>query len=107
MGLTASLEMNIYIDAARGLAADPGVDAVVVVGAGMTPELNQQYTEAMIKARQDFQKPFLIVGIPGFDADLAQTFYQNGVPYFESAERAMRVYAQVRNYQLWREKLEL
>lgn len=103
VGLSASLEMEIYIQSARTAASDPGVDAVVVIGTGMTPESNRQYTDAMIQARDEFQKPFLIVNIPGFDPDLARHFCQSGVPFFETAERAMRTYALVRSYQLWRE----
>ncbi|MEW6267173.1 MAG: CoA-binding protein [Thermodesulfobacteriota bacterium] len=102
VGLSASLEMDIYIQAARSLAADPGVDAVVVVGAGLTPETNQLYTQAMIQARRDFNKPFLIIAIPGFDPALAQTFCQAGVPFFETSERAMTIVAQIRTYQKWR-----
>jgi acyl-CoA synthetase (NDP forming) len=104
VGLGASLEMEIYVQAARCLAADPGVDVVVAVGAGLTPESNRLYTESMIQASKDFGKPFLIVKIPGFDPVLAQSFCQSGVPFFDSAERAMTVYARVRQYQLWQKQ---
>jgi acetyltransferase len=102
VGLSASLEMDIYIEAARGLAADPGVDAVVVVGAGLTPESNKLYTDSMIRTSEEYGKPFLVVSIPGFDPALAATFCRSGVPFFETAERAMSVYARVRQYQMWR-----
>ena len=102
VGLTASLEMDIYIQAARTLASDPGVDAIVVVGAGLTPESNQLYTDAMIQARNDFGKPFLIVSIPGFDKRFAEYFCRAGVPFFDTAERAMTVYKRVQQYQIWR-----
>ena len=103
VSLTASLEMDIYIQAARAAAQDPGVDAVVMVGIGLSPETDRQYTEAIIQAREDFQKPFLVVNIPGFDPKNAEHLCQSGVPFFESAERAMKVYATVRQYQLWRQ----
>ncbi len=102
VGLSASLEMDIYVEAARGLAADPGVDAVVVVGAGLTPESNKLYTDSMIQTSKEYGKPFLVVSIPGFDPALAKTFCRSGVPFFETAERAMGVYARVRRYQMWR-----
>jgi acetyltransferase len=102
VGLSASMEMDIYIESARAAAGDPGVDAVVVVGAGLDTETNRQYTEAMIKARREFQKPFLIVNIPGFETDLGTRFCSEGVPFFESAERAMTTYARFRAYQVWR-----
>jgi acyl-CoA synthetase (NDP forming) len=101
VGLSASLEMDIYINSARSLAADPGVDAIVVVGAGLTTEINQLYTESLIKSHNEYQKPFLIVNIPGFNPDLAEAFCRSGVPFFDSAERAMASYARVRAYQLW------
>jgi len=90
VGLSASLEMEIYIQTARTIAANPGIDVVVVVGAGMTPESNQLCTESMIQTHKDYQKPFPIVMIHGFDPNLAQQFCQAGIPFFESAERAMR-----------------
>ncbi len=102
VGLTASLEIEIYIRAAHTLAADPGVDAVVVIGVGMDRKTNELYTNSMIQAHRESGKPFLVVNIPGFDSDFAQTFRQAGVPFFETTERAMSVYAMVRRYQTWR-----
>lgn len=107
VGLTASLDMEIYIQTARAAAADPGVDAVVVVGIGLTPETNQLYTKSMIQAREDSQKPFIMVNIPGFDPGLARIFCKAGVPFFETSERAMATYARVMRYQLWREQMEV
>jgi acyl-CoA synthetase (NDP forming) len=106
VGLTASLDMDIYVQSARTIAADPGVDTLVVVGIGLTPETNQLYTKSMIQAREDFQKPFVMVGIPGFEPGLARTFCEAGLPFFETAERAMGTYSMVRRYQLWREHME-
>jgi acyl-CoA synthetase (NDP forming) len=107
VGLTASLEPEIYIQAVRTTVADPEVDTLVVVGRGMTPEANQLYTESMIQAHQGFQKPFVMVNISGFDPGLAQTFCEAGLPFFETTERAMRTYARVRQYQIWRRKRAL
>lgn len=106
VGLTASMEMDIYSGVARAAAADPGVDAVVVVGSGLTPETNQIYTESMIRARKESRKPFMMIKIPGFDPTLSQTFCQAGVPMFDTAERAMQSYAMVRRYHLWRNKVD-
>jgi acyl-CoA synthetase (NDP forming) len=68
VGLTASIDIEIYAKATRTVVADPGVDSVVVVGIGLSPETNQRYTESMIQAHQDLQKPIFMVNIPGFDA---------------------------------------
>ncbi len=104
VSLTASFDTGIYIKAARAVAADPEVDAVVVVGIGLTPEANQQYFEGLSQAHNEFQKPFLMVNIPGFDPELARKFCANGIAFFESTERAMHTYALVRQFQSWRKK---
>ena len=102
VGMTAALNIEIYIQAAQTVAADPGVDGVVVMGSGLNPEANRIYTKSLIKIRQNCGKPFLMVSIPGFDPELAQDFCQAGVPCFDSAERALGTYSLVRRYQLWR-----
>lgn len=107
VGLTSALDIEIFVQAARRVAADPGVDAVVIAGMGLNPGENQRYTDAIIQAHKDFQKPFLMVKIPGFDPELAQRFCEAGVPFFDTAERAMGTYAKVRRYQLWREAAEV
>jgi len=105
VGLMASLDMNIYIESARTLATDPDVDALVVIGAGMSPEINQAYTAGLIDVHQTCGKPVLVVKIPGFDKDLATQFCEAGIPFFDSAERAMHTYAAVKNYQDWRKRV--
>lgn len=100
VGLTAFLEIEIYIQAARALAADPGVDTVVVIGIGATPEINEHFTVSMVGAHKEFKKPFIMVNIPGFDPGLARRFCESGIPFFDSAERAMHTYSLVRQYYL-------
>ena len=102
VSLTASLEIDMYIESARLAAADPNVDAVVVAGCGLSDETNEKYTSGMIEAQKEFGKPFLMVNIPGFDPALASRFCKAGVPFFDSSERALDCYAQVRRYQAWR-----
>ena len=104
VGLTGAIEVEIYIQAARSLAADPEVDAMVVIGHGLTPEANRLYTDSMIQVGKDFSKPFVMVNIPGHDFPHAQEFCEAGMPFFETPERAMSVYAKVRNYELWQRK---
>ncbi|MBW2560596.1 MAG: hypothetical protein JRE40_07050, partial [Deltaproteobacteria bacterium] len=53
--------------------------------------------------QKDTGTPFVAVNIPGLDAQTVQTFFDAGLPFFESAERAMNTYAMVRGYQLWKE----
>jgi acyl-CoA synthetase (NDP forming) len=98
VGMSASLDIDIYIQAARIVAADPGVDVLTVIGIGLTPEANEHFTMEMIRARKEFQKPFLMVAVSGFDDQLAEKFCSEGVPYFESSDRAMRTWALLRSY---------
>jgi len=104
VGMSASLEIDIYIKTARLVAEDPGVDTVVMIGIGMDEHTNRQYTDAVIQAKNDFTKPFVIVKIPGFDAALVKEIREAGIPVFESAERAMRTYSRAYQYGQWRKQ---
>jgi acyl-CoA synthetase (NDP forming) len=107
VGLTASLDIDIYINAAKAAASDPGVDAVVMMGIGLSPEVNKIYADAIIGIAKESGKPFVIVNIPGLDAKAIRIFFDAGLPFFESAERAMETYATVRKYQLWQRERNL
>jgi acyl-CoA synthetase (NDP forming) len=98
VGLTPFLQMDLFAKAARCLAADPNVDAVVAIGGGMTREANEMYAESIIRCRDHCHKPFLVVNIPGFDSWFAKKFLDAGVPFFDSAERALAVYSQALTY---------
>jgi len=99
IGLTASLDINIYIESAGTVAKDPGVDAIALIGIGLDIDSNNKYTEAIIKIQKASGKPFMMINIPGFDPELAQRFCEAGIPFFDSAERAMKSYARVYKYQ--------
>jgi len=107
VGLTASFDVNMYYEAARIVAADPGVDTIVVVGTGIDPETNRLFTEKIIQIKNETKTPFVMVSIPGFDPTLAQTFCQAGIPFYETAEQAMNAYARVLRYHLWRQERDL
>lgn len=95
VGLSASFQMDIYLEAARTLALDNNVDALVILGVGLSDETNQQYTDGMIQARNESGKPFLMVNIPGFDEKYAKQFLAHKVPFFQSAQRAIRAYSKL------------
>ena len=101
VGMSASLNININIRAARLLAADPGVDAILLIGAGMDDQANQIFKEEIVKLKDESAKAFVFVSFPGFYSSFEQSFCEAGIPAFESVERAMYAYAKVRNYQLW------
>lgn len=104
VGLSASLDISIYAQAAQSIASDPGVDAVIVIGAGLTHGANEKYFKAMVDVHEKSGKPFMIIKIPGFAPELGRRFCEAGLPFFDSTERAVATYARVLRYQRWREK---
>ncbi len=95
VGLTASLEIDIYIKSIKAVAQDPNVDAVLVIGIGLTVESNEKLSNAIIETQQQSGKPFLIVEVPNVESDFSKLFTQAGIPYYSSSERALATYARV------------
>lgn len=104
VGMSASINIEIYARGVRIVAADPAVDAVVMVGAGFTPEANELYKEAVVQTRHEFGKPILMVNIAGFEQGLIRAYVQGGVPFFDSVERALRAYGKAWRYRRWRRR---
>lgn len=98
LSLAAHMDPTFFIHAAGLVAADPHVDAVVVIGSGLDESTNNQYVAAMIEARRQSGKVFLIVAIPGMPAETGKAFCRAGLPFFETAEEAMAAYARVTAY---------
>jgi acyl-CoA synthetase (NDP forming) len=101
VGLTASFDAAIYVGAVRAAASDPNVDALVVLGVGLTPEANQEFRQGVIDAQRRSQKPFLMVNIPGHNPEFGREFRNAGLPFFESAERAMAAFRRVSEHHAW------
>ena len=106
VGLTGAIEIEIYIQAARSLAADPEIDSVVVIGHGLTPEANRLYAESMIRTGKDFSETFYNGehSWPRFSTCPGLLRGRNAL--FETPERAMSVYARIRNYHIWQENID-
>jgi len=102
VGLSASMEIGIYTRTISALAADPGVDVILVAGRGMSPKLDKMYMEALIRTREESGKALIAVRVPGFDGDFAKDLCRGGVPFFETVEGAMNVFARVRQDQIRR-----
>ena len=98
VSLNAHMDLNIFTRAAQLAAADPGVDAVVVIGSGLDPAANERYVTSMIQVRRQAGKPFLMVAIPGMPAETGAAFCRAGLPFFDTAEKAMAAYARVVGY---------
>jgi acyl-CoA synthetase (NDP forming) len=99
VGLSASLDVGIYTRSAETALEAPEVDALFMIGIGLEREGNRAYTERLIALQKRCGKPLLMVNIPGFEAGLARGFCQAGIPFFDSAERAMSTYARLRQDQ--------
>jgi len=102
VSLTAHFDLEIFFQAARTLAKDPGVDALIVIGCGMSPESNQIYAEGMLEVLRECKKSILAVRIHGFDQKYGRLLCQGGIPFFDSAERAVDAYARAWRYWNWR-----
>ena len=102
VSLSAHFDLDIFEESARTVAADPGVDAIVVIGSGLTPEDNQIFVDNMIRLQRECSKPLIMVKIPVFDPRFSRQFCEAGLPFFDSAERAIHTYALVYRYQQWR-----
>jgi acyl-CoA synthetase (NDP forming) len=104
VSLAAHFDLDIFFQSVRLAAADPGVDAIIVIGCGLTPETNQTYVDGLIKVQQELRKPILAVKIPGFDPKYSQQLCRSGIPFFDSAERAVGTYALAVQYKNWLKK---
>jgi acyl-CoA synthetase (NDP forming) len=102
VSLSAHFDLDIFKESARTVAADSGVDAIVIIGSGLTPDDNQTFVDNMIQLQSECRKPLIMVKIPGFDPRFSQQFCEAGIPFFDSAERAIRTYALICKYQQWR-----
>jgi acyl-CoA synthetase (NDP forming) len=101
VSLAAHFDLEIFFETTRTVAADPGVDAVMVIGCGLTPEMNQIYNKGLIGVFRDCKKPILAVKIPGSAPANSQELCQGGIPFFDSAERAVNTYARALRYGEW------
>ncbi len=102
VSLEAHFNLDIFFHTARTLSRDPGVDAIMVIGCGLSPEANEQYAEGLSQVYREFKKPILAVKIPGFELEYAQRLCENGIAFFDSAERAVDTYALALHYWAWR-----
>ena len=105
VSLAAHFDLDIFFQTTRAVAADPGVDAIVVIGCGLTAEANQIYNEGLIRVFRDCKKPILAVKIPGSAPQNSPDLCRCGIPFFDSAERAVNTYALALRYGKWRKKV--
>jgi acyl-CoA synthetase (NDP forming) len=100
VGLGASFDLRLYLDALTVIAEDGNVDAVVVLGGGVTPEMNQEYVQGLARIRKASGKAILAVAFPGFlsPEDLLEPLLEVGIPVYPTPERALRAYAGLKGF---------
>ncbi|MBW1816100.1 MAG: CoA-binding protein [Deltaproteobacteria bacterium] len=107
LGSEDSLAPETCLKVVRTVANELEVDAVVLLGTGLGEDANRRLSETIIQGHASVKKPLLVVGTPGANREIGQRFCNAGIPFFESAERAMKTYALVHRYQLWRKHRKL
>jgi acyl-CoA synthetase (NDP forming) len=100
VGLSASFELNLYLDTLQVLTEDPNVDAVMVIGGGVTDEMNRTYTEGLVRIRQGTEKALLAVAYPGFAQleDWLEPLCSAEIPVYPTPERALGAYGRMRAF---------
>jgi acetyltransferase len=98
VGLAASFDLDQYLDTLEVLGQDTGVDAIVVLGGGLSQEMNERYVQGLIRIRQNSGKALLAVAFPGFLTDPAvlEPLHASGIPVYPTPERALRSYARLK-----------
>ena len=95
VGLGASFELSYYLDTLEILTKDENVDAIVILGGGVTDELNEEYVTGLIRGKERSDKHIISIAYPGFiqDEKVLLPLYENGIPVYSTPERALRAYA--------------
>ena len=100
LGLASVFEVDLYGRAAACVGLDPGVDALIFQGRGVTPELDMKYATLLVQAQQKVRKPFLAISLGGMylEPQTVNTLTKAGIPVYPSAERAIWAYANLYRY---------
>ena len=100
LGLASVFEVDLYGRAAESVGLDPGVDALIFQGRGVTPELDIKYATLLIEVQRRIRKPFLVVSLGGLylEQQSVSVLINAGIPVYPSAERAIWAYANLYRY---------
>jgi acetate---CoA ligase (ADP-forming) len=100
VGLGASFDLRLYLDTLEVLAADRNVDTLVVLGGGVTPEMNQDYVRGLVRVRRASGKAIIAVAFPGFltEETILEPLSEAGIPVFPTPERALRACSRVARF---------
>jgi acetyltransferase len=102
LNVTVPQDASTIMGAIRMVAAEPGVDALLLVGMRLESEEGLLLTRSLAEFSNNSNKPILIVSTISFNQNIIQNLNQANIPFFDSPERAMGTYAKVRYY--WRQR---
>lgn len=97
LGFFAAMKVELFRKAAEIVGGDPGVEALFIIGGGLTSESSSIFLEMMAEAHETIKKPILIISLPGMNKnyDYLKGFFKHGIPIFDSVERAIASYEKV------------
>lgn len=101
--LTGDTDDKRYIDVLEKILPKEYVDAVVVVALPQVPGIRGSLIDYLVKAKEKYMKPLITVIIGGPEAEkFKNNLENNGIPVFESPERAAKALASLYRYSIIR-----
>ncbi len=99
VGLGASFDVSLYLDALKIVLEDDGVDAVVVLGGGATRDMSSDFVKGLLQAKSKSAKHIIAIAYPGFvqisQEEILAPLYAGGIPVYPSPKRALRAYGRM------------
>jgi acyl-CoA synthetase (NDP forming) len=104
VALSASFELDIYLDSLQAILEDDNVDAAVIIGGGMSEESDKKYIQGLVQVKPATDKALIVIGFPGFldDEDQLSLLYKAGIPAYPTPERALRSYGKLVKFSRFR-----
>lgn len=95
VGLGASFDLRYYHDTLDILTNDPNIDAIIILGGGVTDEMNEEYVQGLIRIKENSDKHIISIAYPGFiqNENILVPLHENGIPVYSTPERALKAYA--------------
>jgi len=96
--------ISLYPDTLRVVDKDENVDAILLIGGGLTPSFQEEYLDLMTGLKPSLKKPCMLISMAGFvgDTEFCNRLQSAGYPLFTSPEKAISAYSKVVNYYEWR-----
>jgi len=105
VGLGASFELGFYLDTLEVLIEDAGIDALVILGGGISDDMNRTYVDGLIRVKEKTTKDLIVVTYPGFMQrdEILAPLHAHGIPVYSTPERAMKAYARLLRFERFQE----